>query len=142
ADYWRVKLDQFITNLPENVLLNQCYNFGRFCDTFIRDDAGDVAQMTNVTGNFGSLKTSGMDLGFRYLFPENEWGKFSWNLDTPYLAEYEVQVLPKDPSSNVGAFPGSPGSTGLAGTFVDNASSGFGNMARWRALNDLSWSRG
>ena len=88
ADYWRVKLDQFITNLPENVLLNQCFNFGRFCDTFVRDDAGDVAQMTNVTGNFGTLKTAGMDIGFRYLFPESAWGKFSWNLDTTYLAQY------------------------------------------------------
>lgn len=142
ADYWRVKLDKFITNLPENVLLNQCFNFGRFCDTFVRDSAGDVAQMTNVTGNFGTLKTAGMDLGFRYMFPEGAWGKFSWNLDTTYLAQYDVQLLSGDPSSNVGAFPGIPQSTGLAGTFVDNASSGFGNMARWRALNDLTWSRG
>ncbi len=142
ADYWRVKLDQFIVNLPENMLLNQCFNFGRFCDTFIRDANGDVAQMTNKIGNFGSMKTSGMDLGFRYMFPEGAWGKFSWNLDTTYLAEYEVQLVSGDPTSDVGAFPGIPGSVGLAGTFVDNASSGFGNMARWRALNDLSWSRG
>ena len=142
ADYWRVKLDQFIVNLPENVMLNQCYDFGRFCDTFIRDDSGDVAQMTNVIGNFGSLKTSGVDVGLRYLFPESDWGTFRWNLDTTYLAEYEVRLLAGDPSSDVGAFPGIPGSLGLAGTFVDNASSGFGNMARWRALNDISWSLG
>jgi outer membrane receptor protein involved in Fe transport len=142
ADYWRVKLDQFITNLPENVLLNQCYDFGRFCDTFIRDEAGDVAQMTNVIGNFGSLKTSGVDVGLRYLFPESSWGTLRWNLDTTYLAEYEVRLLAGDPSSDVGAFPGIPGSLGLAGTFVDSASSGFGNMARWRALNDISWTWG
>lgn len=142
ADYWRVKLDQFITNLPENVLLNQCYDFGRFCDTFIRDDSGDVAQMTNVIGNFGSLETSGVDIGLRYLFPESGWGQFRWNLDTTYLAEYDVQLLSGDPSSNVGAFPGIPESSGLAGTFVDSASSGFGNMARWRGLNDISWTRG
>ncbi|TKS54952.1 TonB-dependent receptor [Luteimonas yindakuii] len=142
ADFWRVKLDEFIVNLPENVMLNQCFNFGRFCDTFIRDDAGDVAQMTNLIGNFGSLETSGVDLGLRYLFPETDWGSFRWNLDTTYLAEYEVQLLSGDPSSNVGAFPGIPGSVGLAGTFVDNASSGFGNMARWRALNDISWTLG
>ncbi|WP_448673796.1 TonB-dependent receptor domain-containing protein [Pseudoxanthomonas mexicana] len=142
ADYWRVKLDDFITNLPENVLLNQCYSFGRFCDTFIRDTSGDVAQMTNVIGNFGTLKTSGMDLGFRYVAPETAWGRFSWNLDTTYLAEYDVRLLAGDPSSDVGAFPGIPGSSGLAGTFVDSAASGFGNMARWRALNDISWRLG
>ena len=142
ADYWRVELDQFITNLPENVMLNQCFDFGRFCDTFIRDESGDVAQMTNVIGNFGNLKTSGADIGLRYLFPETEWGTLRWNLDTTYLAEYEVQLLAGDPTSEVGAFPGIPGSVGLAGTFVDNASSGFGNMARWRALNDISWSSG
>jgi outer membrane receptor protein involved in Fe transport len=142
ADYWRVKLDQFITNLPENVLLNQCFDFGRFCDTFIRDEAGDVAQMTNVIGNFGSLKTSGADIGLRYLFPESDWGTVRWNLDTTYLAEYEVRLLSGDPSSDVGAFPGIPESFGLAGTFVDSASSGFGNMARWRGLNDISWTMG
>ena len=142
ADFWRVKLEQFIVNLPENVMLNQCFNFGRFCDTFIRDDSGDVAQMTNVIGNFGELETSGVDLGLRYVFPESDWGSFRWNLDTTYLAEYEVQLLAGDPTSNVGAFPGIPGSVGLAGTFVDNASSGFGNMARWRALNDITWSLG
>ncbi|MEN5208468.1 TonB-dependent receptor [Stenotrophomonas terrae] len=142
ADYWRVKLNDFIVNLPENMLLNQCFNFGRFCDTFIRDANGDVAQMTNLIGNYGSMKTSGMDLGFRYQLPEGAWGKLVWNLDTTYLAQYDVQLVSGDPTSDVGAFPGIPTSTGLAGTFVDNASSGFGNMARWRALNDLTWSRG
>jgi iron complex outermembrane recepter protein len=142
VDYWRVKLDDFITNLPENVMLNQCFSFGRFCDTFIRDDSGDVAQMTNVIGNFGTMKTSGVDIGLRYLFPETSWGRFSWNLDSTYLAEYDVRLLAGDPSSDVGAFPGIPESTGLAGTFVDSTSSGFGNLARWRALNDISWRLG
>ncbi len=142
ADYWRVKLEQFITNLPENVMLNQCFNFGRYCDTFIRDDSGDVAQMTNVIGNFGRLQSSGLDVGLRYLFAETGWGRFAWNLDASYIAEYNVRLLADDPDSDVGAFPGIPQSTGLAGTFVDNASSGFGNLARWRALNDISWSLG
>ncbi len=142
ADYWRVNLEQFITNLPENVMLNQCFNFGRYCDTFIRDDAGDVAQMTNVIGNFGRLQSSGLDVGLRYLFAETGWGRFAWNLDASYIAEYNVRLLADDPDSDVGAFPGIPQSTGLAGTFVDNASSGFGNLARWRALNDISWSLG
>ncbi len=142
ADYWRVKLEQFITNLPENVMLNQCFNFGRYCDTFIRDDSGDVAQMTNVIGNFGRLQSSGLDVGLRYLFAETGWGRFAWNLDASYIAEYNVRLLADDPNSDVGAFPGIPQSTGLAGTFVDNASSGFGNLARWRALNDISWSLG
>lgn len=142
VDYWRVKLDDFITNLPENVMLNQCFNFGRFCDTFIRDDSGDVAQMTNVIGNFGTMKSSGVDIGFRYVFPETSWGRFRWNLDSTYLAEYDVRLLANDPSSDVGAFPGIPQSSGLAGTFVDSTSSGFGNLARWRALNDISWTLG
>ncbi len=142
ADYWRVNLEQFITNLPENVMLNQCFNFGRYCDTFIRDDSGDVAQMTNVIGNFGRLQSSGLDVGLRYLFAETGWGRFAWNLDASYIAEYNVRLLADDPDSDVGAFPGIPQSTGLAGTFVDNASSGFGNLARWRALNDISWSLG
>lgn len=142
VDYWRVKLEEFIVNLPETVMLNQCFDFGRFCDTFIRDEAGDVAQMTNLIGNFGSLKTSGVDVGLRYLFPESDWGQLRWNLDTTYLAEYDVRLLAGDPSSDVGAFPGIPESVGLAGTFVDNASSGFGNMARWRALNEITWMNG
>ncbi|MCL1581246.1 TonB-dependent receptor [Xanthomonas nasturtii] len=142
ADYWRVSLDQFITNLPETVMLNQCYQFGRYCDTFIRDEAGDVAQMTNVIGNFGELRTSGVDLGFRYTTQEAAWGKLSWNLDTTYIRQYDVRLLSGDPTSDVGAFPGIPESKGLAGTFVDSASSGFGNIARWRALNDLTWTYG
>ena len=142
VDVWRVELDEFITTLPETVMLNQCYRSGRYCDSFLRDAAGDVAQMTNRVGNFGSLETSGVDIGFRYMFGETSWGRISWNLDTSYLAEYEVRLLAGDPDSDVGAFPGIPGSTGLAGTFVDSSSSGFGNMARWRALNDIRWDKG
>ena len=141
VDLWRVKITNYIVNIPETVLLNQCFNFGRFCDTFVRDENGDVANMFNTIGNFGRLDTKGVDIGFRYQLPETAWGKFAWNLDATYLARYDVELLEGEPSSQVGAFPAIPGSIGLAGTFVDSASSGFGNLARWRALNDIRWSK-
>lgn len=139
VDYWRVKLSDFITRLPENVLLNQCYRQGRYCNTFTRDSSGDVTQMTNVIGNFGSLKTDGVDFSTRYLFPETRFGRFSWNLDTTYTTQYKVQLLAGDPSSNLTPIPGN---SGLAGTFVDTSSSGFGNFARWRGLSTLQWDLG
>lgn len=142
VDFWKVKIEDFIVNIPDTILLNQCYDFGRFCDVFTRDANGDVANIYNTIGNYGVLETHGVDIGFRYNFPESNWGRFTWNLDTTYLAEYEVELLAGEPSSQVGAFPEIPESRGLAGTFVDSASNGFGNFARWRALNDIRWSRG
>lgn len=141
-DVWQVEISNFIINLPETTILNQCYRFGRFCDTFVRDENGDVATMFNTIGNFGRLDTKGVDIGFRYNLPEASWGRLAWNLDTTYLAQYDLEFLEGDPDSQGGAFPGIPGSTGYAGTFVDSAGGGFGNFARWRALNDLRWSKG
>jgi iron complex outermembrane recepter protein len=141
-DLWKVEIEDFIVNIPDTVLLNQCYDFGRFCDTFTRDENGDVTNMLNTIGNYGVLNTEGVDIGFRYMFPETAWGRFTWNLDTTYLSEYEIELLAGDPSSQVGAFPEIPESKGLAGTFVDSSSNGFGNFARWRALNDVRWAWG
>lgn len=142
VDFWKVEITDFIVNIPETVLLNQCYNFGRFCNTFVRDANGDVANMFNTIGNFGRLNTEGVDIGLRYAFKESPWGKFYWNLDATYLAQYDVELLDGEPSSRVGAFPGIPQSVGLAGTFVDSSGGGFGNFARWRALNDIRWTKG
>lgn len=142
VDVWKVEISDFIVNIPETILLNQCYRFGRFCDTFSRDENGDVVNMINQIDNFGKLKTRGVDIGLRYAFPETSFGQFSWNLDTTYLQEYEVEFIEGNPTSQGGAFPGIPGSVGFAGTFVDSTSSGFGNLARWRALNDIRWSKG
>ena len=140
VDYWRVGISNFIVNIPETVMLNQCFNYGRFCDTFERDASGDVAQMENVIGNFGRLDTDGFDLSIRHAFDEQSWGRLAWNLDATYLARYDVELLEGDPTTRLGAFPDIPESVGLAGTFVDDANGGFGNLARWRALNNLTWS--
>ncbi|RPE80954.1 TonB-dependent receptor plug domain-containing protein [Vulcaniibacterium tengchongense] len=139
VDLWKVKIEDFITIVPEQTVINQCFDFGRFCDQINRDSRGDIVSMVNPIGNFGVIEAKGVDVGFRYNFPETSWGRFTWSLDTSYLAEFEGEFLEGDPTTRIGVFPGS---YGLAGTFQDNATNGFGNFARWRALNDLRWSKG
>jgi len=86
ADYWRIKVKQFVGSLPGSYTLSTCLNSGdpTYCALIQRDANGSLSTGNGPTAgriigtrfNTGSYGTSGVDFEGRYL----------WNLD-PLLAK-------------------------------------------------------
>ena len=73
ADYFNIKVDQFISGYGANLILTQCVNTGSptFCSLVHRDANGSLWLSNNgyvqdTTLNTGSLKTSGVDFNVAY----------------------------------------------------------------------------
>ncbi|MEO8458947.1 MAG: TonB-dependent receptor [Dokdonella sp.] len=134
VDLWRVTLHDTIGSIGTQTIINQCFNFGQFCNLFTRDLAGigDINLVNNTTQNIGRLDTNGVDIGIKYRLPEMAWGNFRVGLDATYIQTYNNEVIEGDGTT----------STHAAGTYFGSASGGDGNFSRWRALGSIDWSLG
>ncbi len=135
-DVWKITLQDTIGAIGTQIILDQCFNFGRFCNLFTRDigtgGTGDVNFVNNTTQNIGRIDTQGIDFSIKYRLPETAWGNFRVSLDTTYLQKYDLQVINGDISTEYSR----------AGTYTSSSTGGDGNYARWRALGALSWNLG
>jgi hypothetical protein len=75
--------------------------------------------------NFGSLTTSGIDLGASYAFDTLAAGHFAADLKGTWIDQYDALDLP-----------------GQAPTDRVNVANSFGTIAQWRAIASLDWQRG
>ena len=103
ADYFNIKVDQLIANVPAGITLNQCISGGAFCNLISRNPtsgslvSGGYVVTTSI--NSGYLKTSGFDLAANGSIPaaaiaEGLTGRLGVNLSSTFLSSYEVQILP------------------------------------------------
>jgi len=76
------------SHVRTNTILRKCYTEGNFCDLYIRNEVGDVVQVTDTTQNVGELEADGLDFGFGYNFGETAWGSFRLRLDATYLLNW------------------------------------------------------
>ena len=77
ADYWRIKVKQFIGNVPGTFALNTCLNTGDpfYCSLIQRDANGSLStgngtsagRIVSTRFNTGSYGTSGVDFEARYV---------------------------------------------------------------------------
>ncbi len=136
VDVWKIKLEDTIGAIGTQIIIDQCFQYGRFCDLFSRQlgagGTGDIEFVNNTTQNIGRIDTSGVDFSVKYRLPETSFGNFRVSLDTTYLKKYDVQVIAGDITTEFHR----------AGTYTSSASGGDGNYARWRALAALSWNLG
>ncbi|MBA0348497.1 TonB-dependent receptor [Stenotrophomonas maltophilia] len=96
-DWYKITVDNVITALSANYVLNQCYQNGvqAFCDQYSRGDVANGQQVTGLSrgnANLGSLETEGYNFGVRYRMPEYSFGTLSFNLDTNYLTSFRQQA--------------------------------------------------
>ena len=135
-DFWKVKLSDTIGAIGTQVIIDQCFTFGRFCNLFTRQlgagGNGDIAFVNNLTQNIGRVDTSGVDFSIKYRLPETAFGNFNVSLDTTYTSKYDSEVLEGDIGTRYHR----------AGTYSSSAAGGDGNFARWRGLGALSWNMG
>jgi iron complex outermembrane receptor protein len=78
ADYWRIKVKQFIGNVPGTFSLNTCLNSGDpfYCSLIQRDANGSLStgngasagRIVSTRFNTGSYGTSGVDFEARYVW--------------------------------------------------------------------------
>ncbi len=136
VDFWKVKLTNTIGSLGTQVIIDQCFTFGRFCNLFSRQlgagGTGDIAFVSNLTQNIGRVDTNGLDFSIKYRLPETKFGNFNVSLDTTYVGKYDAEVIEGDITTRYHR----------AGTYTSSASGGDGNYARWRGLGAISWNMG
>jgi iron complex outermembrane receptor protein len=125
VDYWDYSLEDVITQLDVNTISDQCVATAdlTFCDLISRKSDGSIFQIQQPTANFGSLDTSGIDVGMRYLWRDTPAGDFRFSVDATYVDKYDSVVVPGTPVIEV------------AGTFNRQ----YGNYAEWRGIAAVGW---
>lgn len=131
ADWWRINLEDTITQVSAQTVLNQCYANGgsAFCSLIHRNGNGTINYVAEPTVNLGKLWASGIDFNVGYRLPDTAWGRLTTSLNGTYLTRYDVLPDTTDPSTvtihNLGKFTYS-----------------YGNFPRWRALGTVGWNLG
>lgn len=104
ADYFNIKVKDYIAAIPAELIINKCTNTGDpyFCGLFNRDPRSGVlfgtdGYIVSTTQNTGSLKTSGIDVGVAYTLLTGI-GNFALNFDGTWLNEIVTQPLPGEGS--------------------------------------------
>ncbi len=131
VDAFSFDISSTIGEVGTDIRLQQCFDNGLFCDSFTRDNNGQVNYLLDVTDNVGRLKTQGADIGLRYDFGATEYGRFRWNIDSTWLYKQNNERIEGDPSTLVRN----------VGRFSESSAGGDGHYARWRALSALNWSQ-
>ncbi|MEZ5460921.1 TonB-dependent receptor plug domain-containing protein [Dokdonella sp.] len=135
-DYYRIYLNDTITVINAQNVLNICYNdaTSAFCPFISRFANGDINTVLEPVVNLGRLDTSGYDLGINYRVPEfdafgRQIGRFNLGFQGTYIDEFDNTPVPGDASapriSNAGVYTAQ-----------------FGNFPRVRALGTIDWSMG
>ncbi|HEY5851040.1 MAG TPA: TonB-dependent receptor [Lysobacter sp.] len=89
-DWWQIKIEDAITTIGAEAIIQQCINSGGIgptCDLYTRQRDGNIGTLINTTTNIGGTRVEGYDLTVGYRLPETALGKFSLTWDTTYLAE-------------------------------------------------------
>lgn len=99
-DFWRLELNDIITTVRIQSLMNLC-SAGQttYCAFIHRIPSGpqqgqlDIAT-TEPTGNLGSVSVAGVDLGLAYRLNTSSLGNFNFAVNATYLSRYDQQTAP------------------------------------------------
>ena len=89
ADYFDYDIEDFITTLGAQTILDGCASSGVFCDLIQRVPTGNVVNIINTATNVGGIETSGWDFAMDYRIPFfKDYGDFGVTWDLQYIDEY------------------------------------------------------
>jgi iron complex outermembrane receptor protein len=97
-DWWQIKIEDAITTVGAEAIIQQCINSGGTgptCGLYARQPGGNIGTLVNTNVNIGGAKAEGYDLTLTYRLPETSLGKFSLIWDSTYMANF-VQDLDGD----------------------------------------------
>lgn len=105
VDFWHVYLDDIITTVGVQSLLNLC-SAGQttYCPYIHRyasgPQQGQIAQTTvQPTGNLGSVRVGGVDGSVKYRLDTESFGRFDFTLNATYLKYYDQETAPGLPGN-------------------------------------------
>lgn len=133
-DYYRIKIDNFISPPGAQFILDQCYTSGNdaYCDFVTRQGAtetepgtGPLQSVRNGFQNFPSLETSGVDFNLNYALPASQaFGRVKLSISANFLSNFQQTVIGAN---------GPEKAEGQAGTLT---------LPRWKINPTLLWARG
>jgi iron complex outermembrane recepter protein len=137
-DYFDIKIENVITTIGSNTILNQCINNGNFCGEIHRDENASLwlsndGFVVDSLANVGKLETRGIDIDLSYGFDIGAAGKIRTSLVGTYIDEYIVTPISADPSTKYNC----------AGLYGDTCSGGAATanpVFRWRHTLRTTWS--
>jgi iron complex outermembrane receptor protein len=99
VDYYRIKVEDIISNLPPVTILNACLDSNLFCNLIQRDTLGTLwltgSAITATNINLAKAETSGLDIALNYNYGLGQgWGGLGFNFVGTYLQEYKSQDSP------------------------------------------------
>lgn len=86
ADYFKIGIDNAITQLNPQDILNGCYvsSLSNYCSFITRNVSGGITNLLNTNGNLGSILTEGMDFGAHYALNTAAAGTFDFDWTTTW----------------------------------------------------------
>lgn len=105
VDYFDIKVQDTISIVNPETTLTKCLDSGDpvFCSQVHRDSQGTLwllpqANIVGTNTNIGSIKTSGIDLGFSYGQRIGNLGTMGLTMNGTKLKSYEIEELPGEGS--------------------------------------------
>src|SRR5699024_3471906 len=147
ADFWHVYLDDVISHVNLQNLLNLCSNGQtQYCGLIHRyasgPQQGQIAQATiEPIGNLGTLSTGGVDFSANYALTTDAIGRFDFNVNGTYLKYYTAQTAPGTDANQTFHYAGHYMPHGSAPA---SSCPGVGQclFPRWRANGWVRWRKG
>ena len=139
VDYWNIKIDNMITAISQQNILNLCMDLpsrdNEFCDRVTRDSRGYAEGVDTSYMNVSESEAKGIDLGANYRFSLGA-GRMSLGLRASYLLKYETTTLPGVDTSRI-IYSGDYQNPKLRGNLSVNY-----DIGDWEiALNNRYWGK-
>ncbi len=106
-DYFRTKIDNTISTLPDQFILDSCYtsanfqpgtNGNNFCQLVLpRLATGQLSEVISTNQNLGVTRTEGLDIGANYSYSIPGYGTISLQNDATVTFKFQQQNLPNGP---------------------------------------------
>jgi len=147
-DYFNIKLDNVISNIPPATALQQCLQNGSFCDLVHRDALGTLwlpngGFITATNLNLAKWKTDGVDVALNYNYAMGHWGRLGLNFTGTWTEQFRQEPVPGlgefDCAGLFGPVCGSPQAKWrhrVRGTW-STPWAGVDLAATWRHINEV-----
>jgi outer membrane receptor protein involved in Fe transport len=148
-DFWRVNLNNTITQVGLQSLLNLCANGSTvYCQYIQRDsstgvNAGQLLQSTvEPVGNIGSLNTAGIDWAANYKLPQFSFGQINIGVNATYLKYYDQSTAPAAEGGITYKNAGHLLANGSSAAAACPDAVGVCLFPRWRGQGFVDWQAG
>lgn len=145
VDYWDIKIEDVISEIAPQLVIEQCAEFGSLCEAIERSGNGSLWQGTGYVAatnlNLGEQHWRGIDTAWAWQLGDH------WNFDLigTYTLKKETTPIPNDPDSSydcVGiASPACFWSAEWRHTFTAtyDSNSFWALTGRWRFYSEVEW---